>query len=129
MDWLGDKAVHPNCVVEFNLVGHDIGRDGDNRRTHALLVGLKLPDNAGRLDTVHLRHLNIHQDEIEKACTPGFDGLFAVLNEGWLNADLVQQGPQDTSVDVIVFCCEHAPMTGWRRLIHDGDLNRHRPLR
>ena len=48
VDRLDDKAVHPGGVLAFNLVGHDIRRDGDNRRTHAPLVGHKLPDNAGR---------------------------------------------------------------------------------
>ena len=58
---------------------------------------------ARRLVAVHLRHVHIHQDGVEIACLPFFQGLNTVVGDGDLMPQLLQQACGKRLVDGIVF--------------------------
>ena len=60
-------AVHAGCPVFRNLVGQNVCRDRDDRDARPVFADFQLTDAPRRLDPVHVRHLHIHQDDIDIA--------------------------------------------------------------
>lgn len=63
-DWLGDVTVHPCLNAPFTIPLHGMGGQGDDREVSPCLL-LLVPDSCRRLESIELRHLNIHQHEIK----------------------------------------------------------------
>ena len=62
-----------------------------------------LPNRDGRLDAPHLRHLDVHQDEVEGLAPDRVDRLAAVLRQRDVMAALLQQPDGDSLIDDVVF--------------------------
>ncbi len=62
---LGDIAVHPGGQAPLTVALHGIGGHGDNRQMAAGRF-FPLANRRRRLEAVHLRHLNVHQHQIER---------------------------------------------------------------
>ncbi len=60
-----DVAVHAGLQTAVAVALHGVGGHGDDGQ----MLGVRLPpaDLGGGFQTVHLGHLDIHQDEIEGA--------------------------------------------------------------
>ncbi len=58
----GQIVVHAGAQQLLFLPGHGVGRNGHDRR---LLLVRKLANQLAGTNTVHLRHLNIHQDQVK----------------------------------------------------------------
>ncbi len=58
------KPVHAGRKASFSIAGHSVGGDGINR--NAAPLGLRCANRLGRLQSVHVRHFHIHQDQIER---------------------------------------------------------------
>ena len=62
VDRLGQIIIHPGAQQFFFLSGHGVRGHRNNRR---LLLMRELADKLAGANTVHTRHLNIHQNQIE----------------------------------------------------------------
>ena len=59
-------------------------------------------DRGGRLETVHFRHLNVHQDGVERLPVERSKRLAAVLDHDDLIAPLLQQADGQPLIDRVV---------------------------
>src|SRR6187399_882730 len=75
---LGEVGVHARLEAALAVADHGVRGDGDDRRMRPTLRVLEGADRGDRLEAVHLRHLDVHQHEIEAAALEGVDGLAAV---------------------------------------------------
>ena len=63
----------------------------------------KLTDRSSRLQAVHVGHLHVHEDEVERRrCHGGFDGLAPVSRDRHFVATLFEQTFRQPLVDRIV---------------------------
>ena len=99
--------------------GH--GDDGD-----VLAVAtFETADRESGLNSVHLRHLHIHQDQIEPFLLESRDGFRAVFRNPDPVASTFQQPDGHLLVHAAVFGQQDAGQSGWRRQIA-GDEAAHR---
>ena len=61
---LGDIVIHSRLQAQFPVALHGVGGHGDNGNMMISDCGSGIADPAGRLHSVHFRHLHIHEDEI-----------------------------------------------------------------
>ena len=64
-DRLGDVAVEAGGQAALAVPLHGVGGQGDDREVRPR-APLGLPDRGGRLEAVHLGHLHVHQDQVER---------------------------------------------------------------
>ena len=72
-------------------------------------VALQSLDLGGCLETVHLGHLQIHQNGVEALGAEQIDGLAAVAGQGHGVALLLEQDARQFLVDHVIFGDENAP--------------------
>jgi hypothetical protein len=102
-DGFGDVVVHAGFAALPALLGHCVGGHGDDGQMAEAGV---LADLAGRLEAVHHRHLEVHQDEVEGVGPGGVEGVEGetpVVGHVHGGAQLLQQAAGDELVDVVVF--------------------------
>jgi hypothetical protein len=60
---LGDIAVHSSLKAAFFVPGHGVSRGRNNGE---MLTGFQFAaaNSGGGLESVHLRHLNVHQNQV-----------------------------------------------------------------
>ena len=102
-------------------MAHDVGGQGDDGRAGAAGGPLLGPDGAHGGRAVHARHLHIHQDQVPALATPGLDRLFAVVDDGQIDAQLMQQGLEHQLVDRIVLGRQHLQGGDGRAVVLFGD--------
>ncbi len=99
---LDEQRVHPCGLAGFEVARHVAGRHGDDR--HAPAGGLLgVPDFDGRLQAVHIRHLDIHQDEVEPAIACGSDRLLSGFDRDDVDSPGRQQSRGVVTVDAAIF--------------------------
>ena len=69
---------------------------------------VRITDGAGDRDAVHLRHVNVHQDEIEGAFQHGVEGFESVLGEHGAHLVLLEHRLGDLAVHRVVLGNENA---------------------
>lgn len=89
IDWFGDKSVHPNSCIFSDLVGHGIGCEGQDWCSWATRLRLLSPNEPGGGRPVHIRHLNVHENQIPRLTAPAFQSLLAVIHDRRLNSHLM----------------------------------------
>ena len=63
IDRLGQVFVAAGFLAPFTIVGHGVCSQGEDRPGVAAAA-----EQAGRLVAVHVRHVHVHQDDIECSC-------------------------------------------------------------
>ncbi len=105
---LGDVFVHAGGQEAFAVAEQGVGGEGDDRDVFSGL-GLGSPDPFGRLDPVHLGHLNIHEYEVVSAAFQDGQGLAAVVGRIDAVAHLAEQPRDDLLAERVVFDEEDFP--------------------
>ena len=70
LERLGDVPVHPGFEAALAVALHGVGRHGDDRDVLTARGPLALADRGGGLEAVHLRHLHVHEDQVERLGAP-----------------------------------------------------------
>lgn len=101
VDRFGQDLVH-SCLQEERL---GFGRDGDGHGNDRRLrtVGHLGADPTGRLQSVHLGHLNVHENDVvlgRTHCRQHFDSIAGDIS---LPIESVKQQKDDVSVRLVVF--------------------------
>ena len=101
---------------------HGVGRDRDDGQPFEFGHGA---DDPGGLVAVHDRHLDVHQDEIEafaplRADPERVEGLFAVADDGELDARVLKERFHDFLVGGVVFRHQDADVMEQRRFHRRG---------
>ena len=93
--------IHPRGEATFAVSGHRArghGRDRGVMTSHFL----GLPDAVRGFKAVHLRHLHVHDDQIECFAGVGFQGLASIDGVYKRVAALFQDDGGDGTIDDIV---------------------------
>ena len=64
---------------------------------------LALANFGGGFEAVHLRHLNVHQDEVELRTLHSRNRLFAINSNGDRKAAFLEQALRQGAIDGVVF--------------------------
>ena len=79
VDRLADVAVHACVQATVGIARQRVGRQGDDR--HAGLLGVRqVADRSGGCQTVHDRHLNVHEHYVEILPVQGFHRLSPIAS-------------------------------------------------
>jgi hypothetical protein len=89
--------VHAGVAAAPGLALERVGGDRDDR--HATLVAGQRTDRPRRADAVQLRHLHVHQDEVEGLAAGRLDRLAAVVGETHAVAGIGQDVLDDGLID------------------------------
>jgi len=68
LEGLGEIIVEPGLKIAGAVLGKGIGgqrHDGRTPRRRACILGVKRPDAGRRLHPVHVRHVDVHEHEVE----------------------------------------------------------------
>ena len=107
-DRFGQVIVHPGGQRRAAVVAQGVGGERHDRHPLAAAGAFELADFLGRLDPVHLRHLDVHQHQIEGPVLERGDSLVAVVGDGDAAAALAEQRAGDFGVDRVIFRHQHA---------------------
>ena len=75
LQWLGRKAIHASRIGCAAVLLQHAGRERNDGNTGLLMLGLPGANGHGSLQTIHVRHLQVHQDDVERLCLPQLQGL------------------------------------------------------
>src|SRR6185369_8087757 len=102
MDWLGNVFVHSASEIFLPVTPHGMGGHGNDRY---MLFGMffALANHSGSFQPVHLRHLNIHQHEVERALLERVQCLPSRLHCHYSMSLPLEHPNSDLCVDGIVF--------------------------
>ena len=78
---LGEITVHPRPQAPLPVSLHRVRRQGDDRYVTAR-PPFAFADRGHGLEPVHLGHLHVHQDEVERPGLPGGHRLTSVADDG-----------------------------------------------
>ena len=87
---------------------HCIGGERDDRRLLPPPV-FQLADAPRRFQSVHDRHLHVHQYERVQVALECFDRLPAVADHLHIAAEVFEEPPRDALIDRVVFDEQHLP--------------------
>ena len=80
-------AIHACGQVFFDLMREGIGRQRHDGRPRTPTFQLSGANCAGGVDSVHDRHLDVHEDQVEGSVPPSLKGLTTVSNDFHLDAE------------------------------------------
>src|SRR5579862_3925863 len=64
-NWFGKVTVHPRCLAELPISLHRVRGQRDNGLVASVgSLFLLFPDGDGHLESIHLGHLHIHEDQV-----------------------------------------------------------------
>ena len=129
LERLGEIIVHSRSEAAFAVASHRVGgkRDDRSARRGGRACRLELAQDAGRLETVHLGHLAVHQNEIESGAVHGGDGFTPVVRHFDVATKAFQHGQRYLLIHGIVFGQKHARIDATFLGLHD--LGRRGPWR
>ena len=116
IDGLGQIIVHARRQTGVAIALHGIGGHGDDH--HIALARRQAADNAGGGQSVHARHLHVHEDQIVVAALDQGDRLAAIVGHVGAMAQLGQQPHRHLLVDGVVL--GHQNPQGQGRQRHRG---------
>ena len=102
IDRLRDIIVETRAETVFAIAAHRVSGHGDDRRVAARRA-FGLADAGGGFKAVHLRHLQIHQDEIELLRGSGFDRTQSVARHQDGVSHLLYGSLRELLIDDVVF--------------------------
>jgi hypothetical protein len=104
------KALLYGAILEVD----DAGCQGDHLRLGERTVGA---NGRCRLDAVHQRHSDIHQDERTPVPTQHLQSLLTVFGRGRSKSCILQDRHQNVAIDRDVVCDQQVKILPWRQ--HD----------
>jgi len=99
---LGEKIIHSTLQTFCDIGRLHIRRQGDDRHMRKSLIEMKPPDLSGGLETIHDRHVTIHQNQPIVGIRSHFDGLSAISCHIRRQTELTEDQTGDGLVDPIV---------------------------
>jgi hypothetical protein len=109
MNGFGKEVVHAGVDAgTANLKGGVCGAGDDGDR----VAGGEAAELAGALEAIHLRHLDIHKDEIEGCGIHGFDGGETAGGDADVVAFAFEDGPHEALGDFVVLDEENLGANG-----------------
>ena len=110
IDRLGQVAVHSGRQAAFAIAAHGVRRHRDDADVPPALA-LQQPDGGGCFEAVHVRHLDVHEHEIERTVFHRGQRLASIADDGHQVAAFGQQTLRDALVDDVVFGDEHSGLS------------------
>ena len=104
---LGDVGVHAGGQALFAVAGHRAGGERHDRDMTAG-VALGLANGCRRFEPAHLRHLHVHQDDVERFLRRAFHRETPVVHDRHVVPVLIEQGRDELLVGRIVLGHQHA---------------------
>ena len=106
--------VHAALQAVLQLFPAGRGRHGDNGEP---VRGPLVPDQSGRLEAIHDRHLEIHQDNVEPTRGAGYGGnrLPTIVGHGNHHPNILQLFARHLSVDGVILHDKHPTTSQGRR--------------
>jgi hypothetical protein len=127
-DGLAEEAVHPGLQAGGDAAARDVRGHRDDARPAARIAGA---DAAGGLQTVHLRHLHVHEHQVVRAAGQHLQGLRAAPRHVRAVAEPREHVPRDLLVHRVVLDDEDGQPAAVAQLERRGAqllrLGRHRP--
>ena len=111
-------VVHACVQAFFTILRHRIGSQCDDGHALADRRALASADFPGRLESVHLGHVAIHQNEIEGALRVGIQRFPAIVDDRYAVALDLQYAKRNLLVDEIVFHQQNIAANPGRSRIH-----------
>ena len=108
LDRLGDVIVHPSLQATLAITRHGIGGHGDDIHltkiigNHPATPHLARPDRFCCFNTVHHRHLHIHEDQIKMTVLKALHGFSTVIGQRHETPALFQQALGQFLIDRII---------------------------
>ncbi len=100
LDRLGEEIVHARVLASLAILVEGIGRERQDRLP---LPAGKLANRTRRFQPVHVGHLHVHEDQVDRLRARLLDGFESVLGRFDAQADPVQQFQDDLAVDRMIF--------------------------
>src|SRR3569833_2851779 len=99
---LCDESVHTGCEALRLCLTRGVCRQSEygDALAHA---GLAPPDLLGRLESIEVGHVTVHQDQVISAFRPRFDRLRTVLDGINVEAQFLENRDGDLAIDRLVF--------------------------
>ena len=113
---LGDVCVAAGRKDALHVLLQRKRGQRDDRRRIALVVAFPLPDGAGCVQPVHLRHLDVHENHCVPASDELLDGLPAVFGVVELERFAAQIGADQKAVVGRVFHDQNSGLGRFGRL-------------
>ncbi len=105
-DWLWEEVIHAGIYAPLTVGWEGVCRDRDDMRQ---LVALKTFSNLSRcLESIHLGHFNIHEDQVVSVGTDRPDGFSPVRYRVDAIAEFFQHLNREALVRRIVFSKQYA---------------------
>ena len=100
----GEMVIHACGQATFLFTCHGVGRDGDDGDQSLLRILILLQGSyfLSAFNAVHLRHLNVHHDQIKGVGQNAIEGLFAIGSQENLTAHFLQHGLNHLLVDGVI---------------------------
>ena len=96
--------VHPRRQTAFAIARHGVGGHGDNRQAHPIR---QRTDGARRGESIHHRHLHVHQHNIVDRATHLFHCGGAVGRQINIQLELAQERGRHFLIELVVFDQQH----------------------
>src|SRR5687768_2152672 len=106
----GEIFVEARIEAALTVLGHGMRGDRDDRDV-PLRHELRAPDGRRRLEAVHLRHLDVHQDEIELLPLQRVERALSAGHDHHRVPRLLQQHRREQRVDGVVLRQQHVQRT------------------
>jgi hypothetical protein len=102
LDGFGHVGVHSRGEATLAIIFKGMSGEGDDGGSPAREF-LALADFGGGFEAVHLRHLNVHQDEIEFRVLRCGIRLLAIDGNGDRESAFLEQALRQGAIDGVVF--------------------------
>ncbi len=117
-DRLGEVVVHTGGDARLAVALHGVGGHGDDPDRLGAALGRDRPgaDAAGGLQTVHLRHLHVHQHEVVRELLDGLHRFDAVRGDVGAVPHRFEHQERDLLVDGVVLGQQHPQRVAFAEL-------------
>ena len=117
-DRFDEVGVHADAEAFLEILAERVRGHCDDRDRLCVRIFVHLPDPARRLESVHDRHQDVHQNQIEAAFVlpEAVDGFLAVRGRYDVHALAAEELFADLQVDLVVVNEKDAPAVQIRQL-------------
>ena len=106
LDWLCDMTIHPSCNSLSLILLKCVCSHCNNCNIRLFFIS-ELPDQLCCLLSIHIRHLNIHKNQIISSCRHLIDlihTLYAIRSPVNQQPFILQNGCCDLCIQIIILC-------------------------
>lgn len=102
---LAQESVKTGAAQSFTFFGPAVGGKCDNARRQ--LAGRLIPNLLPGGQTVHVRHVQIHQHNVEPPVSAAFDGLESAARELQKSHRRRKRRPDEVAIDLVIVYRQH----------------------